>query len=276
MQPRFVLNMQEKGIFAEQNDIGLMKVSLYQQDIVWDNPQANRLHIEQMMAQSETSDMFVMPEMFSTGFATQPEGIAEQEPSETLPWMQETAIQNGVALAGSVAIQSDDKFYNRFYFVKPDGSEVHYDKHHLFTYGGEDKQFTAGQERVVVEYGGIRFLLQVCYDLRFPVFSRNKGDYDVAIYVASWPVTRVKAWSQLLRARAIENQCYVIGVNRTGTDPVCQYNGGSAVISPYGETIAECEWGTEMTCCADIDMDVLYNFRKKFPVLNDADGFQLT
>ena len=253
-----------------------MKVSLYQQDIVWDNPQANRLHIEQMMAQSETSDMFVMPEMFSTGFATQPEGIAEQEPSETLPWMQETAIQNGVALAGSVAIQSDDKFYNRFYFVKPDGSEVHYDKHHLFTYGGEDKQFTAGQERVVVEYGGIRFLLQVCYDLRFPVFSRNKGDYDVAIYVASWPVTRVKAWSQLLRARAIENQCYVIGVNRTGTDPVCQYNGGSAAISPYGETIAECEWGTEMTCCADIDMDVLYNFRKKFPVLNDADGFQLT
>ena len=243
---------------------------------MWDNPQANRLHIEQMMAQSETSDMFVMPEMFSTGFATQPEGIAEQEPSETLPWMQETAIQNGVALAGSVAIQSDDKFYNRFYFVKPDGSEVHYDKHHLFTYGGEDKQFTAGQERVVVEYGGIRFLLQVCYDLRFPVFSRNKGDYDVAIYVASWPVTRVKAWSQLLRARAIENQCYVIGVNRTGTDPVCQYNGGSAVISPYGETIAECEWGTEMTCCADIDMDVLYNFRKKFPVLNDADGFQLT
>ena len=276
MQPRFVLNMQEKGIFAEQNDIGLMKVTLYQQDIVWDNPQANRLHIEQMMAQSETSDMFVMPEMFSTGFATQPEGIAEQEPSETLSWMQETAIQNGVALAGSVAIQSDGKFYNRFYFVKPDGSEVHYDKHHLFTYGGEDKQFTAGQERVVVEYGGIRFLLQVCYDLRFPVFSRNKGDYDVAIYVASWPVTRVKAWSQLLRARAIENQCYVIGVNRTGTDPVCQYNGGSAVISPYGETIAECEWGTEMTCCADIDMDVLYNFRKKFPVLNDADGFQLT
>lgn len=276
MQPRFVLNMQEKGIFAEQNDIGLMKVTLYQQDIVWDNPQANRLHIERMMAQSETSDMFVMPEMFSTGFATQPEGIAEQEPSETLSWMQETAIQNGVALAGSVAIQSDGKFYNRFYFVKPDGSEVHYDKHHLFTYGGEDKQFTAGQERVVVEYGGIRFLLQVCYDLRFSVFSRNKGDYDVAIYVASWPVTRVKAWSQLLRARAIENQCYVIGVNRTGADPVCQYNGGSAVISPYGETITECEWGTEMTCCADIDMDVLYNFRKKFPVLNDADGFQLT
>lgn len=276
MQPRFVLNMQEKGIFAEQNDIGLMKVTLYQQDIVWDNPQANRLHIERMMAQSETSDMFVMPEMFSTGFATQPESIAEQEPSETLSWMQETAIQNGVALAGSVAIQSDGKFYNRFYFVKPDGSEVHYDKHHLFTYGGEDKQFTAGQERVVVEYGGIRFLLQVCYDLRFPVFSRNKGDYDVAIYVASWPVTRVKAWSQLLRARAIENQCYVIGVNRTGTDLVCQYNGGSALISPYGETIAECEWGTEMTCCADIDMDVLYNFRKKFPVLNDADGFQLT
>jgi len=253
-----------------------MKVTLFQQDIVWNNPQENRSRIERMMELCGDSDVFVMPEMFSTGFATQPEGIAEQEPSETLLWMQRTAVQNGMALAGSVALQSMGQYYNRFYFVKPDGSEAHYDKHHLFTYGGEDEFFTPGQERVVVEYGGIRFLLQVCYDLRFPVFSRNRGDYDAAIYVASWPVARVKAWSQLLRARAIENQCYVIGVNRTGTDPICQYNGGSAVISPYGETIAECEWGKETTCCADIDMDVLQCFRKKFPVLNDADNFRLT
>ena len=256
-----------------------MKVVMLQTDISWAKPEENIRHAQQLMDEAPDGDLYVLPEMWSTGFATQPEGIASNEAdNKALEWMRQTAQERKCAISGSLAVKvGDGTFRNRHYFVDGRAGETYYyDKHHLFTYGGEDKQFTAGQERVVVEYGGIRFLLQVCYDLRFPVFSRNKGDYDVAIYVASWPVTRVKAWSQLLRARAIENQCYVIGVNRTGTDPVCQYNGGSAVISPYGETIAECEWGTEMTCCADIDMDVLYNFRKKFPVLNDADGFQLT
>ena len=137
------------------------------------------------------------------------------------------------------------------------------------------KRFTAGTERVVVNFRGVRILLEVCYDLRFPVWSRNLGDYDMILYVASWPTPRVDAWSALLRARAIENQCYVAGVNRMGTDPTCEYSGGSAIIDPYGKTIAECPWSRESAVSADIDMEALQAFRKKFPVLDDADPFTL-
>ncbi len=253
-----------------------MKVTLVQQDIIWNKPAENHSKIELMLHASARSDLYVFPEMFSTGFATQPTGIAEVEPVESLQWMQKIAKEGGFALAGSVAIQQRGKYYNRFYFVKPDGNITHYDKHHLFTYGGEDNFFIPGNKRVIVEYKGVRFLLQVCYDLRFPVFSRNQCDYDAAIYVANWPTPRIKAWNQLLRARAIENQCYVLGVNRIGNDPTCQYCGGTAFIDPYGETLEECEWNKETTCSAQIDMDVLSQFRKRFPVLNDADTFRLT
>ena len=189
--------------------------------------------------------------------------------------MQRKAVERNCAVAGSVAVQQNGKYYNRFYFVHPDGSVQHYDKKHLFTYGGEDKRFTAGTQRVVVNYRGVRILLEVCYDLRFPVWSRNLGDYDMILYVASWPTPRVDAWSALLRARAIENQCYVAGVNRMGTDPACEYSGGSAIIDPYGKTMAECPWSCESEVTAEIDMEKLAAFREKFPVLNDADSFSL-
>ena len=189
--------------------------------------------------------------------------------------MQRKAAERNCAIAGSVAVQENGKYYNRFYFVHPDGTVQHYDKKHLFTYGGEDKQFTAGTERVVVHYRGVRILLEVCYDLRFPVWSRNLGDYDMILYVASWPTPRVDAWSALLRARAIENQCYVAGVNRMGTDPACEYSGGSAIIDPYGKTMAECPWSCESEATAEIDMEKLAAFREKFPVLDDADSFSL-
>lgn len=221
------------------------------------------------------ADLFVLPEMFSTGFCTKPEGVAESADSETLHWMQRKAVERNCAVAGSVAVQENGKYYNRFYFVHPDGSVQHYDKKHLFTYGGEDKRFTAGTQRVVVNYRGVRILLEVCYDLRFPVWSRNLGDYDMILYVASWPTPRVDAWSALLRARAIENQCYVAGVNRMGTDPACEYSGGSAIIDPYGKTMAECPWSCESEVTAEIDMEKLAAFREKFPVLNDADSFSL-
>ncbi len=146
-----------------------------------------------------------------------------------------------------------------------------YDKHHLFTYGKEHLQFTAGQERVVVEWKAVRILLEVCYDLRFPVWSRNHKDYDMILYVASWPTSRVKAWSTLLKARAIENQCYVAGVNRVGEDPHCQYCGASAIINPYGEEMESCGVDKECAVSADIDMEKLMAFRKKFPVLEDRD-----
>ena len=252
-----------------------MKIVILQTDIYWANPKKNLECAEEMLKKYAEVDLFVLPEMFSTGFCTQPQGIAEPVESESLVWMKRVAAERNCAIAGSVAIEDGGKFFNRFYFVHPDGLVQSYDKKHLFTYGGEHKQFTPGTERVIVSYKGVRFLMQICYDLRFPVWSRNRGDYDVALYVASWPVPRIEAWKALLRARAIENQCYVVAVNRVGEDPNCSYCGGSEVINPYGKTIAVCEDYKVCGVEAVIDMDVLEDFRKKFPVLTDADDFCL-
>lgn len=252
-----------------------MKVTILQRNIEWANPQVNVSRADEVMSAQADTDLFVLPEMFSTGFCTQPEGIAESADSETLQWMKRKAAELDCAVAGSVAVCQEGRFYNRFYFVSPDGAVRHYDKKHLFTYGGEHKHFTAGTERVVVTFRGVRILLAVCYDLRFPVWARNRGDYDMILYVASWPTPRIDAWSTLLRARAIENQCYVAGVNRVGNDPYCAYPGGSVIIDPYGKTLAECPWNEESYASAEINMEVLEQFRKKFPVLSDADAFTL-
>lgn len=247
-----------------------MKITLFQTDIAWAQPTANHKTIAALLDANAGADLYVLPEMFSTGFATAPRGIAEAN-GQSLAWMQGEARKRGCALAGSVATEEQGRYYNRFYFVFPDGSERHYDKRHLFTYGGEDRQFTAGRERVVVEYAGFRILLQVCYDLRFPVFSRNRKDYDLALYVASWPTARLSAWTTLLHARAIENQCYVAGVNRTGDDPACSYSGGTELIDPYGNTIAACRHGQVDVVTTDLGIEPLKAFRSKFPVLDDAD-----
>ena len=240
-------------------------------DIAWSNTSDNVRKANAMIDDAPKADLYVLPEMFSTGFATCPEGIAEEEGSDTLSWMKRKAEEKDAAIAGSVAISSGGKYYNRLYFVKPDGSVAFYDKRHLFSYAGEDEHYTSGAERVVVEWRGVRIMLQVCYDLRFPVFSRNHGDYDMVVYVAAWPTSRIHVWDTLLKARAIENQCYVAGVNRIGSDPNCDYCGHSVIISPYGKEIATCEEQMECTAQADIDMERLEAFRKKFPVLDDAD-----
>jgi predicted amidohydrolase len=248
-----------------------MKTTILQQDIAWAEQALNRKMAEEAIDRNPGSDLYVLPEMFSTGFCTNPEGIAESMASDTLEWMRRKAAESSAAIAGSVAVTDGERYFNRFYFVKPDGSVTHYDKHHLFTYGGEHLRFTAGEERKIVEFRGVRIMLQICYDLRFPIWVRNRGDYDMILYVASWPTPRVAAWSALLVARAIENQCYVVGVNRVGEDPACKYCGGSVVIDPYGRRIASCEDNTEMEASADIDMEALEAFREKFPVLRDAD-----
>ncbi len=256
-----------------------MIITLLQQDIVWGNPSANQKAAEGAMLAADKSDLYVLPEMWSTGFATEPEGIAESDGS-SLNWMKQMANRLDAAVAGSIATDIDGKYYNRFYFVKPanDGSDneiEYYDKHHLFTYSGEHLRYTAGERRVVVEWRGWRFLLQVCYDLRFPIFARNCAEgpdaYDVALYVASWPTSRRAPWDALLRARAIENQCYVCGVDRTGDDPACHYNGGTAIIDAYGNTVAACPDGEVSAIRVELDMDKLAAFRKKFPVLSDRD-----
>lgn len=253
-----------------------MKIILLQTDICWANPAANVSSIDRILdTYGKEIDLFVFPEMFSTGFCTDPKGIAELDEGDTLQWMKQKARMWNCAMAGSISVEENGKYYNRFYFVHPDGKVQWYDKKHLFTYGGEDQHYTAGTERVVVNYRGVRFLLEVCYDLRFPVWSRNRGDYDVALYVASWPSPRVEAWKALLRARAIENQCYVLGVNRVGKDPYCDYCGGTAAIDPYGRTLAACADGEPGQIEVAIDMNELEAFRKKFPVLEDADPFTL-
>ena len=252
-----------------------MNIALVQLDIVWADPIRNRSRLDSILATMPKVDLCVLPEMFSTGFATLPEGIAEEDPCDTLAWMKSKAAEMDCALAGSVALRTAGQYVNRFYFVKPDGSVTKYDKRHLFTFGGEHHRFSRGDDRVVVEWRGVRFLLNVCYDLRFPVWSRNRKDYDAAIYVASWPSVRQFPWDTLLRARAIENQCYVLGVNRVGTDPSCQYAGGTAFIDPYGATLAACGSGIEEYVIGDLDLESLEAFRARFPVLEDADSFEM-
>ena len=251
-----------------------MRVTILQRDIVWANHELNISRADEAIDNNAGADLYILPEMFSTGFCTSPEGIAAAaDGSKSLEWLKAKAAQTNAAIACSVAVEQQGRYYNRFYFVKPDGSVASYDKHHLFTFGGEHNNFSAGEQRVIVEWRGVRILLEVCYDLRFPVWSRNRGDYDMIIYVASWPTPRVEAWKALLVARAIENQCYVAGVNRVGEDPTCQYCGGSRIIDPYGKIIATCADSTECEASATIDMASLEAFREKFPVLSDADSF---
>ena len=251
-----------------------MIIAAIQYDVVWADPEANLQRLSRMMDETEKADIYVLPEMFSTGFAVSPEGIAETC-NTSLDWMREMARVKDAAICGSVAFRENGHYYNRFYFVTPDGTNESYDKRHLFSYGGEHLRYKAGKNRVVVMWKGVRMLLQTCYDLRFPVFSRNRNDYDLALYVASWPDRRHEVWTTLLRARAIENQCYVVGVNRVGDDPTCHYIGGSAIIDPYGRYLSQCTDEKEGVCMANVDIDVLKAFRSKFPVLDDADRFNI-
>lgn len=253
-----------------------MKVLLLQTDIKWQSPEYNRNHAEELINSSEEADLIILPEMFTTGFCTSPEGATEKANTETLEWMQKIAKSKNAALAGSVATEENGKHYNRFYFVKPDSAYTTYNKRHLFSFAGEDKDYEKGEERVIVEYKGFRILLQICYDLRFPVFSRNTGDYDMIIYVANWPIPRIKVWETLARARAIENVCYVAAVNRVGTDPYCEYNGKTVLLDYKGNDITSANSDSEEAIAGEINMDSLIEFRQKFPALNDADKFRIT
>lgn len=248
------------------------RVAIVQRDIVWSDIEANLEVVEHMLS-GVKADVVVLSEMFQTGFVTNPQGVADE--GRTLEWMKRMAAQLDAAVVGSVAIRQGEEFRNRLYFVKPDGESLYYDKSHLFSVGGESKHFTAGRERVVVEWRGVRYLLAICYDLRFPVWSRQRGDYDAMIYTALWPKVRREVWRTLLRARAIENQAYVIGVNRVGEEPTgLIYSGDSAVIGYYGEAVKD--MGDEQgVAIAEIDIEALGNFREKFAVWRDADSFEL-
>lgn len=251
-----------------------MKTTLMQTDVVWADPEANRRKLEAMLSGLPETDLVVLPEMFSTGFMPEPEGRAETD-GGTLRWMISKAREYGFALAGSISTEEAGRLYNRFCFVEPDGKVIFYDKRHLFSISGEDRKYTPGDRRVIVEYKGVRILLQICYDLRFPESCRNfirddgTPDYDLAIFVASWPSRRIESWNTLLKARAIENQSFVIGVNRVGTDPECDYPGASVMLDPMGRTVVSCGTGRETSATGELDLRLLSAFRESFPALKD-------
>ena len=252
-----------------------MKVAILQTDIEWGRPDENIRQAERLMAQEPDADLYVLPEMWSTGFATEPEGIVEEEASSVaLAWMKSKAKDLNCAICGSLAIHVDGTYRNRHYFVDGrNGMVKHYDKHHLFTYGHEDQYYTAGDRHTIVDYEGFRFLLLTCYDLRFPVWSRYSDayPYDAIICVANWPESRQNAWQILTRARAIENQAYLIGCNRVGIDSYNHYRGCSAIISPIGKTLARCKQNEPDTASFLLDLESLRYKREKFRVLEERD-----
>ncbi|MCQ2076270.1 MAG: amidohydrolase [Bacteroidaceae bacterium] len=252
-----------------------MKITIIQQDIVWKEPQANIQKANKAINRNPGADIYILPEMFTTGFVTEPKNCAEPCDSESLHWMIRKSAEVNAAIGGSIAVEEEGKYYNRFYFVTPDGNVVQYDKSHLFIHGGEGLRYTAGNKRIITEFRGVKILLEICYDLRFPMWSRNQMDqagnaaYDLIIYVADWPLSRKLAWDTLIRARAIENQCFVVACNRVGSDNWGTYFGGSALVHPYGHLIAEAPQDKECEITGEIDMEGLNRYRLKFPTLKD-------
>ncbi len=253
-----------------------MKIALVQSSLVWENPVENRSHLTQLITGfMEEVDLIVLPEMFSTGFTMNPKTVAETMQGETAEWLQHLAKAKDCAIVGSLVINEHKNFYNRLLFAFPDGKIKTYDKRHLFTLAGEDKVYTAGQEKIIVEYKGFKFCPLICYDLRFPVFSRNMEDYDVLLYVANWPKTRINTWDILLKARAVENMCYTIGVNRIGTDENnLEYTGHTQAIDCLGNYILEPQEGKGVYMVT-LDKNQLIETRNKLAFLDDRDKFIL-
>lgn len=264
-----------------------MKITLLQTDIVWLDTTANMRCAAQLMDAAPDSDLYVLPEMWATGFCTEP-GAAWPDETAVLAWMRRQAAARDCAVAGTVAVRVEGEAAhgamrgavcginlrrNRFCFVRPDGSTDRYDKRNLFVYGGENRTFAPGTERVIAEWRGVRFMLQVCFDLRFPETARNvlPAPYDVLLYAANWPASRRTAWDALLPARAVENQAFVVGVNRTGTDrpsaaDAIVYDGGSAAYDACGRCLARLD-ARPQAVTVDIDVEALHRFRTGFPVL---------
>lgn len=252
-----------------------LTVSIIQDVLDWQNAEPNRIRYSRHIESFTDTDLIVLPEMFNTGFCMQPEGIHETMDGETVNWMREQARDSGAVITGSLVIETDGEYRNRMVWARPDGSMTFYDKRHLFRFGEEHIHYTSGHDRVIVELNGWRLGLFICYDLRFPVFSRNLGDYDVAVYVANWPNARQHAWDTLLQSRAIENQAYVVGVNRIGADEIGNdFSGGSVVLDFLGRPILDCG-DRLMHASAALSKQQLDEFKAEFPAYLDADNFSI-
>ncbi len=248
-----------------------MKITGLNLDIIWKNKTANFELIEREL-QDQEADLFLLPEMFSSGFCMDASEVSDRN-QESLEFLKKMSEEKNAAFCGSAPVEDGGKFYNRMYFVQPNSQVDFYDKRHLFSFSGEDKVYTPGKERVIVNYKGFRILLQVCYDLRFPVFARNNNDYDAILYVANWPEKRVGAWEHLLKARAIENLSFVFGLNRIGTDgnnllyqesSHCFFADGKEITQKQGNIVS-----------AELNMEELKDFRNHFQFLNDRDSFSI-
>jgi omega-amidase len=254
----------------------IMQVTLIQVPLIWENPKSNRNYFEaRINSITENVDLIVLPEMFTSGFTMNPEHVAETMEGETITWLKVLAKARKCAITGSLVIAQNGNFYNRLVFVFPSGAIQFYDKRHLFTLAGEDKVYTSGNQKIVVDYLGWKICPLICYDLRFPAFSRNSEDYDLLIYVASWPKIRTNAWDALLKARAIENMSYAIGVNRIGTDANgYEYIGHSQAVDFLGYYVLEPE-ESEGCFTVKLDKEKILQTRQKLGFLNDRDSFEI-
>ena len=255
-----------------------LKIALIQSDLVWENPKENRVNFtKKIEGISEDVDVVILPEMFTSGFTMNASTVAETMNGETVSWMINLASKTNAAIVGSIVISENNTFYNRLLFVEPSGYISAYDKRHTFTLVGEDKSYAAGNEKVILNYKGWKLRPLICYDLRFPVWARNTEDYDVLFYVANWPKPRVSAWDTLLKARAIENMCYCIGVNRVGVDGVnCQYPGHSAAYNVLGEAITSFKPNEEGLQIITLEKRHISAYRNKLKFLDDRDVFSIT
>lgn len=260
-----------------------LKITLIQSDLHWEDIEANLSMFEEKIWRiSGSTDVIVLPEMFTTGFTMSAHKHAEHMNMRTFKWMKQMADQTGALILGSYIVTVHERYYNRLLWMEPGGNFKTYDKRHLFRMANEQKTYTPGESLLVASWKGWKICPLVCYDLRFPVWSRNKWDraskklsYDVAVYVANWPITRIDAWDTLLKARAIENVSYVVGVNRIGQDETgIEYNGRSAVVSPKGENIFTNE-GAEIIHTVELNANSLQAFRDRFPAYVDADDFTI-
>lgn len=254
-----------------------MKTALIQFDTIWEDKKANLEYVQDKILNLPNDiDFIVLPEMFTTGFTMNPEMVAEEEQGDTLQIIQKLATDKQTAITGSWVVKEDNNYYNRLFFVFPDGSYKTYNKRHLFTLAGEEKIYEPGNEKLIVSYKGWNISLLVCYDLRFPVYSRIVDqNYDLLVYVASWPDRRIDAWDTLLKARAIENMSYVVAVNRCGTDPNgVEYSGHSQAIDFVGKHIVK-PLINEQIIITDLEKESLQTARQIFAFLNDADDFEI-
>jgi len=255
-----------------------MKISLVQPDTVWENKSENLRNLEILILPLyNKTDIVVLPEMFNTGFSMNHERLWELPGKDTFDWMKSTAEKGNFGLCGSYMVSENNLIYNRFVFISPENEIRQYDKRHLFSMAGEHKFFTPGSERVTFSFRDVRISPFICYDLRFPVWSRSRNEIDLIIYSANWPESRIAAWNTLTKARAIENQCFVAAVNRIGTDGNgTLYCGESMLINHLGEVIVSAGSAHEGSVTGEISIDELSDFRTKFPFLKDADEFTIT